>query len=203
MMRSPIETLLIASHNPGKVSEITALLAPFGLKIESARAFGISEPEETGSTFAQNAILKAEHCCAASGLAALADDSGIEVTALNGAPGIYSGRWAGPDKDFNMAMQRIENEVQAVSNGAQPDRRAGFVCCFALAIPGAATQVFEGRIAGHIVWPPRGHEGFGYDPLFVPQGQQQTYAELGHQNKLPFSPRTRAFEKLMNAKPWQ
>lgn len=202
-MKTPIKTLLIASHNAGKVKEISALLAPFGLQTKSAAALNIIEPEETGNSFAQNAALKAEHCRDASGLAALADDSGIEMLALNGAPGIYSGRWAGPGHDFDAAMRHIEDELQAKTDDGEPDRRAVFVCCFALAIPGQKTQIFEGRTAGHTVWPPRTGHGFGYDPLFVPHGQDKTFAQLGPEGKLPFSPRTRAFEQLLAVKPWQ
>jgi XTP/dITP diphosphohydrolase len=198
----PLKTLIIASHNAGKVREIDALLAPFSFSVRSASALNIVEPEETGSTFAQNAALKAEHCALAAGEAALADDSGLEVTALNGAPGIYSARWAGPDHDFAMAMTRIEDELAQVEAGNPPDRRANFICALALAIPGQKTQIFEGRIDGTLCWPPRGTKGFGYDPVFQPLGFDQTFAQMDQDKKHAMSHRAKAFEKLLAAKPW-
>jgi XTP/dITP diphosphohydrolase len=197
-----MQTLIIASHNAGKVREIAKLLALFSLSVQSAAEFGISEPEETGTSFAQNAIQKAEHCRDASGHAALADDSGLEVWALNGEPGIYSARWAGPDHDFSAAMHRIEDKLQATSPGGAPDRRANFICALALAIPGQPTQVFEGRIDGTLVWPMRGTRGFGYDPVFQPLGHTQTFAQMEPQAKHNMSHRARAFAKLLDAKPW-
>ncbi len=195
-------TILIASHNPGKVSEIAELLSPFAMTVLSAAELDIVEPEETGSTFAQNAILKAEHCRDVSGLVSLADDSGIEVAALGGAPGIYSARWAGPNKDFNVAMARIEKELQATSPDGQPDRRANFKCALAFAVPGQKTQVFEGRVDGTLVWPMRGTLGFGYDPVFQPLGFAKTFGQMDQHKKHRMSHRAGAFGKLLAAKPW-
>jgi len=197
-----LNTLVIASHNAGKVREIAALLAPFSFEVISAAALNIVEPEETGSTFAQNAVLKAEHCRDASGQAALADDSGLEVAALNGDPGIYSARWAGPDHDFAMAMQRIEDELAATAKEGIVDRRANFICALALAIPGQPTQVFEGRIDGNLVWPMRGTRGFGYDPVFQPLGFEETFGEMDQSQKHAMSHRASAFERLLAAKPF-
>ncbi|MDQ7017633.1 MAG: RdgB/HAM1 family non-canonical purine NTP pyrophosphatase [Robiginitomaculum sp.] len=197
-----LKTLVIASHNAGKVKEIAALLAPFPFEVISAAALDIIEPEETGSTFAQNAVLKAEHCRDASGHAALADDSGLEVAALDGAPGIYSARWAGPDHDFAMAMGRIEDELNATANAGMVDRRANFICALALAIPGQETKIFEGRIDGNLVWPPRGTRGFGYDPVFQPLGFEETFGQMDQTQKHAMSHRADAFKRLLAAKPF-
>ena len=185
--------LVIASHNPGKVREIAELLAPFHLDVIGAGALKLPEPEETGETFAANAILKAEAAASASGFAALADDSGLCVAALNGAPGIFSARWAGPDKDFSLAMKRVEHEMAAIGS---PDKRAYFVCVLALAVPGQETRVFEGRAFGSAEFPPRGDKGFGYDPMFLPEGHRFTFGEMKPQEKEALSHRTKAFEKL-------
>jgi XTP/dITP diphosphohydrolase len=186
--------LVVASHNAGKVREIAALLAPLGVEAVSAGELGLPEPEETETTFAGNAALKARAAAAASGLPALADDSGLEVFALGGDPGVYSARWAGPDKDFNAAMARVWEGLQ----GAQ-DLSARFVCALALAEPGGAVDVFEGEARGVIVWPPRGGKGFGYDPMFAPAGHTRTFGEMSHEEKLPLTHRARAFEKLLAA----
>jgi XTP/dITP diphosphohydrolase len=188
--------LVVASHNSGKVREIAALLAPLGVEAVSAAALGLPEPEETEKTFAGNAALKAQAAAAGCGLPALADDSGLEVFALDGAPGVYSARWAGPGKDFRVAMERVWSELQA--RGAR-NLTARFVCALALARPGGDTQVFEGEVRGHIVWPPRGTKGFGYDAIFVPDGHERTFGEMSHEEKLPLTHRTRAFEKLLAA----
>jgi len=188
--------LVVASHNEGKVREIAALLAPLGVEAVSAGALGLPEPEETEATFAGNAALKASAAALASGLPALADDSGLEVFALDGAPGVYSARWAGPHKDFGAAMRRVEDEL-ARTPGADPSAR--FVCALALAAPGEAVRVFEGEARGRIVWPPRGAKGFGYDPIFQPDGQTRTFGEMTHEEKLPLTHRARAFEKLLAA----
>ena len=188
--------LVVASHNSGKVREIAALLAPLGVEAVSAGALGLPEPEETETTFAGNAALKASAAASASGLPALADDSGLEVTALGGAPGVYSARWAGPDKDFSIAMRRVWDELQALEAA---DRSARFVCALALAAPGGGVEVFEGEARGRIVWPPRGDKGFGYDPIFEPQGHARTFGEMPHEEKLPLTHRARAFEKLLAA----
>jgi XTP/dITP diphosphohydrolase len=190
------DKLVIASHNDGKVREIRELLAPYRLSVIGAAELGLEEPEETGATFAQNAALKAEAASAASGLPALADDSGLSVAALNGAPGIHSARWAGPAKDFRVAMNRVEAEMRASGN---PDKRAHFVCALALAAPAAPTRIFEGRAYGSIDFPPRGQYGFGYDPIFVPEGHRFTFAEMNPEAKHAISHRAKAFEKFVKA----
>jgi XTP/dITP diphosphohydrolase len=190
------DKLVIASHNLGKVREIRELLEPYGLDVIGAADLGLVEPEETGSTFAENAILKAEAASAASNLAALADDSGLSVSALNGAPGIYSARWAGPKKDFRMAMTRVEDEMRSSGN---PDKRAHFVCALALSAPQAATEIFEGRAYGQIDFPPRGQFGFGYDPIFIPEGHRFTFAEMDPHAKHAISHRAKAFEKFVKS----
>ncbi len=188
--------LVVASHNAGKVREIAALLAPLGVEAVSAGALGLPEPEETETTFTGNARLKAEAAAKASGLPALADDSGLEVFALDRAPGVYSARWAGPDKDFRAAMERVWRELEARSAS---DRSARFVCALALAKPNGETHVFEGEARGEIVWPPRGEKGFGYDPIFVATGQTRTFGEMTHEEKLPLTHRARAFEQFLAA----
>ena len=186
--------LVIASHNAGKVREIAQLLAPFGTAVVAAAALGLPEPEETEASFAGNARLKAEAAARGSGLPALADDSGLCVAALGGAPGIHSARWAGPDKDFALAMARIEREL-----GESPDRRAWFVCALALAAPGQPTRVFEGRVDGSLVFPPRGARGFGYDPIFIAAGETLTFGEMDPARKHAISHRARAFAQLVRA----
>jgi XTP/dITP diphosphohydrolase len=188
--------LVVASHNSGKVREIAALLAPLRLEAVAAASLGLPEPEETEATFVGNARLKAEAAHAASGLPALADDSGLEVAALGGAPGIYTARWAGPEKDFGAAMQRVWRELAASGTA---DFSARFVCALAFARPGAPTLVFEGYAHGEIVWPPRGDKGFGYDPIFLPRGGQRSFGEMSHDEKLPLTHRARAFEQLLAA----
>ncbi|MGE3142274.1 MAG: RdgB/HAM1 family non-canonical purine NTP pyrophosphatase [Hyphomonadaceae bacterium] len=185
--------LVIATHNAGKAREIAALLAPFDLEIISAGALGLPEPEETADTFQGNAMLKAEAAMRASGLPALADDSGLCVDALNGDPGIYSARWAGPGKDFQIAMRRVQ---AGLASAEAKDRSARFVCVLALARPDDFTRVFEGIAEGEVVWPPRGEKGFGYDPMFVPNGQTRTFGEMEEQEKLPLTHRARAFAAL-------
>lgn len=187
---------MLATHNPGKVREIAALLAPYDVEIVSAGDLGLPEPEETGATFEENAKLKAVAAAQASGLAALADDSGLSVNALNGEPGIYSARWAGPNKDFTVAMKRVQDEL-----GDNPDRSAAFVCALALAWPDGHTECFEGRIDGTLVWPPRGGRGFGYDPIFVAAGDSRTFAEIDPAEKHAISHRARAFAKLCASLP--
>lgn len=188
--------LVVASHNSGKVREINELLAPFGVEAVSAGALGLPEPEETETTFAGNAALKARAAAAASGLPALADDSGLEVFAIGAAPGVYSARWAGPDKDFRVAMARVWREVEA---SGSTDRGARFVCVLALAQPDGHVETFEGEARGAITWPPRGDKGFGYDPMFVASGQTRTFGEMTHAEKLPLTHRARAFEKLVQS----
>ncbi len=188
--------LVIASHNAGKVREIRELLKPYAAEVVSASDAGVPEPEETGDTFAANAILKAEAVAAATGLPALADDSGLCVTALQGEPGIYSARWAGTDKNFNVAMQRVWDEVTVTDS---TDYCAAFVCALALKIPGQIVQVFEGRITGQLTWPIRGQHGFGYDPMFIPDGYPLTFGEMLPADKHAISHRARAFASLIDA----
>lgn len=189
--------IVIASHNPGKVREIGELLAPLGFGVVSAGELGLAEPEETGATFAENALIKARAAAAASGLPALADDSGLCVAALDGAPGIHSARWGGPEKDFAMAMRTVEEKLQA-AGATTPERRgAHFACALALAWPDGTAKVFEGEVHGRLIWPPRGEKGFGYDPVFVPEGHEITFAEMDPAKKHAMSHRARAFEKLL------
>ncbi|MGE0045050.1 MAG: RdgB/HAM1 family non-canonical purine NTP pyrophosphatase [Hyphomonadaceae bacterium] len=185
--------LVVASHNAGKVREIHDLLGPLGLEPVSAGDLGLPEPEETEPTFAGNAILKACAAAEASGLPALADDSGLSVEALGGAPGIYSARWAGEPRDFNAAMARVWRELAGAEN-----RRAKFVCVLALARDGSV-ETFEGEIEGTLTWPPRGNKGFGYDPMFAPDGHAQTFGEMDPAQKHAMSHRARAFAKLVAA----
>src|SRR5262245_39505596 len=188
--------LVIASHNEGKVREIADLLAPFGVEAVSAGRLGLAEPVESGATFAENARLKAAAAARASGLPALADDSGLEVAALAGGPGIHSARWGGAERDFEPAMERVHRELEAA--GAK-DWSGNFTCALALAAPDGKTEVFEGKLFGALVWPPRGTGGFGYDPIFVPNGYKQTFGEMEPSLKDAISHRARAFEKLMLA----
>ncbi len=190
------ETLLVASHNQGKVREIAALLSPYGVTVRGAAELGLTEPEETGATFSENAILKARAAATAGGLVALADDSGLSVTALGDAPGIYSARWAGPKRSFALAMARVERELKAKS---AKDLSAKFVCVLALAAPSGEVETFEGEVHGRLVFPPRGRNGFGYDPIFVADGMTKTFGELEPAEKHAISHRARAFEKFANA----
>jgi XTP/dITP diphosphohydrolase len=186
--------LVVASHNPGKVREIGELLSPYAIETKSAAGLQLPEPEETGLTFAENALLKARAAAAATGVLSLADDSGLAVTALNGAPGIYSARWAGAEKDFSKAIARVQRELE--SRGAA-DRSAKFVCALALAAPSGQTEVFEAEVHGHLEFPPRGDKGFGYDPIFVADGMTQTFGEIEPAEKHAISHRARAFEKFL------
>lgn len=186
--------LVIASHNPGKRREIADLVAPFGIEAVSAAALGLAEPEETGRTFRANAELKALAAAKGAGLPALADDSGLVVTALGGAPGIHSARWAGPDRDFTRAMAQVEEEL-----GQSEDRSAYFLCALALAWPDGHVETFEGRVDGILVWPPRGTRGFGYDPVFLPDGENLTFGEMEPARKHAMSHRARAFARLVAA----
>jgi len=185
--------LAIATHNQGKLVEIAALVAPFGIATLGAAALGVPEPEETGATFEENAALKALAVARASGLPALADDSGLVVPALGGAPGIYSARWAGPERDFAAAMRRVEAEL------AGRDGVAGFVAALALAWPDGHVEMFRGEVEGHLEFPPRGARGFGYDPIFVPDGYRETFGEMDPDRKHAISHRADAFRKLAAA----
>ncbi len=186
------DRLVIASHNPGKVKEIAELVRPFGVAVVSAGALGLPEPEETGSSFAENAALKARAAAAAAGLPALADDSGLVVPALDGAPGIYSARWAGPGKDFSVAMEKVEKAL-----AGKDDRRAHFACALALAWPDGHVELFEGTVHGSLVWPPRGTRGFGYDPMFLADDRDETFGEMEPAEKHRISHRARAFRLLV------
>jgi XTP/dITP diphosphohydrolase len=187
------DRLIIASHNSGKIEEIAALLVPFAIEAVSAGSLGIPEPEETGDSFEANAALKARAAAEASGFPALADDSGLVVPALGGAPGIYSARWAGPAKDFGTAMARVHREL------GNKNRSAAFVAVLALARPKGETQLFRGEVDGSLIWPPRGDRGFGYDPMFVPRGGSLTFGEMDPAEKHRISHRARAFAKLVEA----
>ncbi|WP_259277231.1 RdgB/HAM1 family non-canonical purine NTP pyrophosphatase [Pedomonas mirosovicensis] len=190
--------LVIASHNAGKVREIRALLAPFGIEPISAGELNLPEPEETGTTFIANAEIKALASAQGAGLPALADDSGLCVDALGGDPGIYSARWAGPSKDFAVAMEKVTQLLD--EKGVAPeDRTAHFVCALCLAWPDGHTESFEGRVSGTLVWPMRGEHGFGYDPIFKPEGFDITFGEMEPAAKHAMSHRARAFEQLVAA----
>jgi len=195
-------SLVIATHNAGKLKEIGALLAPYGVTCLSAGSLGLAEPDETGATFAQNALLKARAAAEASGLAALADDSGLSVAALDGRPGVYTADWAErqwfegpPGRDWYMAMGKVEGML--AERGAEVDRAAAFHCVLALAWPDGDYAIYEGRCDGSLIWPPRGTLGFGYDPVFVPAGHDQTFAEIAPEEKHAISHRADAFAKLV------
>ena len=188
--------LVIASHNPGKVREIEALLGPHGIEPISAASLDLPEPEETGTTFVMNAELKARAAADFSGLPALADDSGLCVQALGGDPGLFSARWAGVAKDFALAMRLIENKLSGVPDAP---RDAHFVCALALAWPDGHVEWFEGRVDGTLVWPPRGDKGFGYDPMFLADGEQETFGEMDRGRKHAISHRADAFLQLVAA----
>ncbi len=188
--------LLAATHNAGKVTELKALFEPHGFDVVSAIDLGLDEPEETEATFAGNALLKARAAMQASGLPALSDDSGLAVTALGGEPGIYSARWAGEPRDFYRAMERVEQALQASGSA---DRSAKFVCALAVAWPDGSEAVFEGEVHGTLVWPPRGTFGFGYDPVFIANGETLTFGEMDPDRKHAMSHRADAVNKLRAA----
>ena len=189
--------LVVASHNTGKVREINDLIAPLGLNAVSAGVLGLPEPDETGTMFASNARIKARAAAQASGLPALADDSGLCVAALDGAPGIFSARWGGPGKDFKAAMARVHHELSVRGAMLPSDRAAHFVSALCLSWPDGEDQIFEGRAFGEVVWPPRGERGFGYDPMFLPDGCDQTFGEMEPSEKDKQSHRARAFERFV------
>ncbi len=191
--------LVVASHNPGKVWEINQLIEPYGFAAVSAGDLALPEPEETEPTFIGNARLKAVGAAQASGLPALADDSGLEVACLGGAPGIYSARWAGPTKDFSIAMRKVAEEITARHGWTHPGPRANFISVLCLAWPDGEMQEFEGTIDGVLVWPGRGGNGFGYDPMFMADGEEQTFGEMEPARKYAMSHRTRAFAKFKAA----
>jgi len=186
------DRLVIATHNPGKRAEIAALLAPFHVDVVGAAELGLPEPEETGATFEANAALKALAAANASALPALADDSGLVVPALGGAPGIYSARWAGADRNFARAMALVEERL-----AGKRDRRGMFVAVLALAWPDGHIESFRGEARGTLVFPPRGNRGFGYDPIFLPDGNSLTFGEMAPEEKHAISHRADAFRKLV------
>lgn len=197
MRRFDGDRLVIATHNAGKLREISALLAPFEVEVTSAGALGFDEPEETEATFVGNARIKAHFAAKASGLPALADDSGIEVDALEGRPGVYTADWAEtPDgRDFTMAMTRVWAECESI--GAAEPRTARFVATLCLAWPDGHDEIFEGTTEGSLVWPMRGENGFGFDPMFLPEGETLTFGEMAPEQKAEIAHRTRAFRKLV------
>ena len=194
------QRLVAATHNAGKVRELHDLLAPHALSVVSAGELGLPEPEETGTTFQANAELKALAAAQGAGLPALADDSGLEVQALDGAPGIYSARWAGAERNFRLAMQWLADEVRERGGWTQlPGPRANFTAVLCLAWPDGTAHAFEGKVYGHLVWPPRGDKGFGYDPMFVADGETLTFGEMEPARKHAISHRARAFALFSNA----
>lgn len=191
-------SLVIASHNPGKVREIADLLLPFGIEVTSSPALDLPEPDETGETFLENAEIKARETAEAAGQPVLADDSGLVVSGLAGLPGIYSARWAGPDKDFRIAMARVEDELKKA--GVDPQgANAHFICVLSLCWPDGHCESFEGRVDGTLRFPPSGDHGFGYDPIFVPDGHTVTFGEMDPDDKHGMSHRARAFQRLIAA----
>ncbi|AKM06976.1 RdgB/HAM1 family non-canonical purine NTP pyrophosphatase [Pelagerythrobacter marensis] len=195
-------SLVIATHNAGKLKEIGALLVPYGLKCISAGSLGLPEPAETGHTFAENALIKARAAAEASGIAALADDSGLSVAALGGRPGVYTADWAerqwfegDPGRDWHLAMGKVEGMLAA--QGPDAPRDAAFHCVLAIAWPDGDHAIYEGSIGGRLTWPPRGTLGFGYDPVFIPEGREQTFAEIDPAEKHRISHRADAFAKLV------
>jgi XTP/dITP diphosphohydrolase len=204
--RKVTDRLVVATHNPGKLVEMRELLAAYGITAVSAGELGLPEPEETGATFRANARIKAQAAAETSGMASFADDSGLAVDALNGEPGIHSARWAGPDKDFRSAMSEVQTRLMKQGAKAPERRRAHFVSALCVAWPDGHIEEFEAQVNGTLVWPPRGNKGFGYDPMFLPDGHTQTFGEMSSDDKhgLPprgrgLSHRARAFLKLAEA----
>jgi XTP/dITP diphosphohydrolase len=198
--------LVIATHNPGKLAEMRELLAPYGIEAISAGELGLPEPDETGMNFRDNARIKAQAAAQAAGLPAFADDSGLAVDALGGEPGIYSARWAGPDKNFSRAMATIDDKLRQRGATAPDRREAHFVSALCVAWPDGHVEDFEAKVDGTLVWPPRGEQGFGYDPMFLPDGYSRTFGEMSSDEKhglpprgLGLSHRARAFVKLAEA----
>ena len=197
--------IVVASHNKGKLAEIAGLIGPFGLKAKSAAEYGLPEPAETGTTFEENAFIKAFAAASATGLPALSDDSGLVVDALGGAPGVYTADWAetGEGRDFVMAMRKVEHLLQE-ERATTPDRRTGrFVSVICLAWPDGHAEYFRGEVEGTLVWPPRGEKGFGFDPVFLPDGFARTFGEMSVEEKqgidAPLSHRARAFDLFRRA----
>lgn len=203
--------IIVASHNEGKLREFADLIAPFGIEAKSAKEFGLPEPDETGTTFEENAYIKARAAAVATGLPALSDDSGLVIDALGGAPGVYTANWAeGEDgkRDFMRAMQRAEDEMRAAGAVAADQRKGRFVAVLCLAYPDGEAEYFRGEAEGTLIWPPRGELGFGYDPVFMPDGHDVTFGEMTAQQKHGWKPgqaealshRARAFQKFARAK---
>ncbi len=191
--------LVVASHNPGKLREISDLLAPFDVEPISAGSLGLPEPVEDGDSFIANAEIKALASARSANMLALSDDSGFALEALDGAPGIYSARWAGPGKDFSLAMRKVEDELEKKGAMTPKARAAQFICALTLAWPDGHVESFEGRVEGTAIWPPRGNKGFGYDPMFVPNGYDMTFAEMEPEAKHAMSHRADAFRQLIDA----
>lgn len=201
--------IVIATHNSGKLREMAELLAPYGVQAVSASDLGLPEPDETGTMFAENAAIKAHAAARAAGLPAFADDSGLCVDALDGAPGLFSARWGGSGKDFSVAMERVEGELRRRGARRPQDRRAHFISALVVAWPDGREELFEGRVFGKLVWPPRGDRGFGYDPMFQPDGYDTTFGEMSAEEKHgirwadkrgdALSHRARAFMRLASA----
>jgi XTP/dITP diphosphohydrolase len=193
------EKVLIATHNKGKLEEFREILAPHGVDAVSAGEMGLGEPEETENTFEGNARIKAKAACDASGLITIADDSGLCVDALDGAPGVYTANWAGPNRDWMMAMRTVEEKLQA-AGATTPDRRtAQFMATLCVMWPDGHEEFFVGIVPGHLSWPPRGAFGHGYDPVFVPEGETQSFGEMTHEKKNTLSHRARAVEQMVKA----
>ena len=188
------DAVILATHNRGKVEEIAALLEPFSIECRSSSELGLPEVEEDGDTYVDNARLKAESACRLSGLPAIADDSGVSVLALGGAPGIHTGRWAGPERDFTVAMRRVEQELNEL--GEDVDRRAHYVSVLCVAWPNHAWQCFEGIVRGTLVWPPRGNRGSGFEPMFLPDGSELTFGEMAPATKYATNARAVAFDRM-------
>ena len=196
-MSQIIKKIVIASHNTGKVREINDLFKRTNVQTISLKTFNISEPRETGSTFIENSIFKSRNASIKTNFPAIADDSGLCVSIINNEPGIYSARWAGRTKDYKLAMNKIEKKIQTISDMKKKDRKAFFVCALSLYFPDHTYKVFEGKIHGHLQFPPKGANGFGYDPIFVPVGFSKTFGEMKYNFKEKISHRAKAFQKLM------
>lgn len=194
MPPKPFDKLLLATHNKGKVAELVGMLAPYGVEVVSAADFALPEPAETEDSFVGNALIKARAAAKATGLPVLADDSGLCVNALNGDPGVYTADWAGPNRDYTMAMTSVHDKL-----GDASDRSAYFISVIVLVHPDGREEIFEGRCNGHIVWPPRGDGGHGYDPFFVPDGDTRSFGEMTLDEKKNFSHRGRAFDQFVKS----
>ncbi|MDB5561708.1 MAG: dITP/XTP pyrophosphatase [Hyphomicrobiales bacterium] len=211
MSKSPLklhsgDRLVLATHNAGKLAEFQELFEPFGLELVSAGELGLPEPDETGTTFVENARIKAHSAAKGSGMMALADDSGLCVDALGGKPGVYTANWAGPNKDFSIGMRRVEDALQAANATSPSQRHGSFNATLCLALPDGSDAVYEGVINGTLVWPPRGKKGFGFDPVFMPEGYDITFGEMPPEQKHSWSPgkvglshRAKAFAKFVEA----